>query len=101
MPMNPETKSHLHSLVDLHDQISQGKGDDKEADDIRDGMDIPCRKMSDNDTDIGSMISVLLYLLDVSPCNAFVTEQPPADADFVIRHRIERNGAAAPGRSET
>ena len=64
MPMNPETKSYLHSLVDLHDQISQGKGDDQEADDIRDGMDVPCRKMSENDTDITSMVSVLLYLLD-------------------------------------
>lgn len=62
--MNPETKNYLHSLIDLHDQISQGKGDDQEADDIRDGMDVPWWKMPSNDTDITDMISVLLYLLD-------------------------------------
>ena len=62
--MNPETVKYSHSTVDLHALIAKGEGDGQEADDLRDGMDGPCRDVSDRDRRIVGAISVLLYNLD-------------------------------------
>ena len=44
--------------------IAKGEGDSSEADSLRDGMDGPCRKMSERDRRVVGAISVLLYNLD-------------------------------------
>jgi len=55
-------------LVRLHWHISQGQGDSDAADEVRDEMDLPWRRMSEDEIQLMSDLSVDLYSITDPPC---------------------------------
>jgi len=54
---------YLRLLYQLHLAIAAGKGDEPEADAIREKMEAPERKMSETERSFADMISATLYIM--------------------------------------
>ena len=53
---NPDYVRYKRLLIELHQLIADGKGDDEEAEAVRDQMDTPWYRLSSEETDhIGSL----------------------------------------------
>jgi hypothetical protein len=57
---------HIHLLIELHRLIAAGKGDDSEADDVRDAMDGSWYHLSKDEVDSVNSLSADLYSLGQS-----------------------------------
>jgi hypothetical protein len=59
--MNKSFEKSLRLLLDLHVLMAAGKGDEPEADTIRDEMDEPYGKLSNIERDLIDKVSEALY----------------------------------------
>lgn len=60
---NPEYIAYEKLLIELHRLIADGKGDDEEAEAVRDAMDTPWYRLSREEDDRMSGLSADLYML--------------------------------------
>lgn len=60
---NPNYVTYERLLIELHDLIAEGKGNDDEAEVVRDQMDAPWYKLSPEEDDRMSGLSADLYML--------------------------------------
>ncbi len=63
-PPNPDFVGLVRRLTRLHELIAQGKGDEPEADALRDEMDLPWRRLTPAEMELIDELSADLYTLD-------------------------------------